>query len=60
MAGVLVDRMLAMTVTEIPRRLEPVTQDTFLSGTPSSWDTPGESISEAPRSRPSSSTEAER
>ena len=52
------EQMRAMTVTEIPLRLEPVTQDTFLSGTPTAWDTPGESISEAPRSRRSSSTSA--
>ena len=47
-----------MTVTEIPLRMEPVTQDTFLSGTPTAWDTPAESISAAPRSRRSSSTSA--
>ena len=54
------NEMLAMTVTEIPRRLEPVTMDTFLeerescaSGIHSSWHTAEESISAAPRSRPS-------
>jgi hypothetical protein len=55
------NRMLAMTVTEIPLRLEPVTEDTFLapseprevpdSGIPSPWHTVGESTSAAPRSR---------
>jgi hypothetical protein len=53
--------MLAMTVTEIPRRLEPVTRDTFLapaepreapdSGIPSPWHKVGESTSAAPRSK---------
>jgi hypothetical protein len=53
--------MLSMTVTEIPLRLEPVTQDTFLapaepregsdSGIPSPWHTVGESTSAAPRSK---------
>ena len=57
------NEMRAMTVTEIPRRLEPVTMDTFLaapepresraSGIPSAWHTAEESTSAAPRSKPS-------